>query len=123
MGAFIHFFHAENLYSLLQVIYSEVQPDQCPFSARIRFITPHVSIICHVLADALTRLHVSHKVDISGVAIGRRYARTDQIAIPFGVTIDFDTVNKNPHTVTLRERDSMKQVRAPVSSPDVLCLM
>lgn len=61
-------------------------------------------------------------MDISGVAIGRRYARTDQIAIPFGITIDFDTVNKNPHSATLRERDSMKQVRAPVSQA-VVCLM
>lgn len=82
----------------------------------------HISLICCVLADALTRLHVSHKVDISGVAIGRRYARTDQIAIPFGITIDFDTVNKNPHTATLRERDSMKQVRAPVSRAVVCCM-
>ena len=44
-----------------------------------------------------------------------RYARTDQIAIPYGVTIDFDTVNVQPATATLRERDSMKQIRATVS--------
>ena len=52
-----------------------------------------------------------HKVDDSSGSIGRRYARTDEVAIPYGVTIDFDTVNKVPHTVTLRDRDSMKQVR------------
>lgn len=64
-------------------------------------------------ASALTRVDVSHKVDDSSGSIGRRYARTDEIAIPFGITIDFDTLKK-PHTVTLRERDSMGQVRIPL---------
>jgi len=68
-----------------------------------------------VLAEALTKLNISHKIDTSGVAIGRRYARTDQIAIPFAITIDFDTLNRSPATATLRERDSMKQIRANVS--------
>ena len=62
----------------------------------------------------MTRHDVSHKLDSSGVAVGRRYARTDQIAIPFAITVDFDTVNKFPATATLRERDSMKQVRVGV---------
>ena len=60
-------------------------------------------------------MDVSHKVDQSSGSIGRRYARTDQIAIPYGITVDFDSL-KEPHTATLRERDSMKQVRAAVSS-------
>lgn len=67
-----------------------------------------------LLASALTSVDVSHKVDDSSGSIGRRYARTDEIAIPYGITIDFDTL-KEPHTVTLRERDSMKQVRIGVS--------
>ena len=73
------------------------------------------SVYFGVAAEALTKLNISHKVDTGGVAIGRRYARTDQIAIPFAITIDFDTVNKTPATATLRERDSMKQIRANVS--------
>lgn len=59
-------------------------------------------------ADALTELNLSVRVDDSTGSIGRRYARTDEIAIPFGITLDFD--NK-PHTVTLQERDSTDQVR------------
>ncbi|XP_029034569.1 glycine--tRNA ligase [Osmia bicornis bicornis] len=62
------------------------------------------------LSQNLTKVDVSHKVDDSSGSIGRRYARTDEIAIPFGITIDFDTL-KMPHTATLRERDSMGQVR------------
>lgn len=57
---------------------------------------------------------VPHKVDDSAGSIGKRYTRTDEIAIPFGITIDFDSLIK-PHTVTLRERDSTKQLRIPVS--------
>jgi glycyl-tRNA synthetase len=45
-------------------------------------------------------------------AIGRRYRRQDEIGTPFGVTIDFQTLAD--HTVTLRERDSMQQVRVSV---------
>ncbi|XP_042216457.1 glycine--tRNA ligase-like isoform X2 [Homarus americanus] len=66
------------------------------------------------LADALTELNLPVRVDDSTGSIGRRYARTDEIAIPFGVTVDFDTVNNTPHTVTLRERDSTEQVRMPI---------
>ena len=61
----------------------------------------------------LSQAGISYKIDESSVSIGRRYARTDEIAIPFAVTIDFDTV-KEPHTVTLRERDSMQQIRIDV---------
>nr|XP_023678605.1 glycine--tRNA ligase [Paramormyrops kingsleyae] len=67
------------------------------------------------LSDALTKNGVSHKVDDSSGSIGRRYARTDEIGVAFGLTIDFDTVNKTPHTATLRDRDSMRQIRAEVS--------
>ena len=65
-------------------------------------------------ALALTELDISCKVDDSGGSIGRRYARTDEIGIPFGITVDFDTVNVEPRTVTLRERNTTRQVRCEV---------
>ena len=65
----------------------------------------------------MTKNGVSYKVDDSAGSIGRRYARTDEIGVAFGITIDFDTVNKTPHTATLRDRDSMRQIRAEVSHP------
>jgi glycyl-tRNA synthetase len=49
--------------------------------------------------------------DDSG-AIGRRYRRQDEIGTPFAITVDYDTLED--HTVTLRDRDSMRQVRVPV---------
>lgn len=57
---------------------------------------------------------ISFKVDDSSGSIGRRYARTDEISIPFAITVDFDSL-KEPHSVTLRERDSMQQVRVELN--------
>ena len=46
-------------------------------------------------------------------SIGKRYRRQDEIGTPFCVTIDFDTLEDN--TVTIRDRDSMEQVRVNVN--------
>ena len=46
-------------------------------------------------------------------AIGKRYRRQDAIGTPYCVTVDFDTLEDN--TVTLRERDTMKQERIPIA--------
>jgi glycyl-tRNA synthetase len=45
-------------------------------------------------------------------SIGKRYRRQDEIGTPLCVTVDFETLND--HAVTIRERDSMEQVRVPV---------
>ena len=45
-------------------------------------------------------------------AIGRRYRRQDEIGTPFGITIDFQTLEDD--TVTVRERDSMEQTRLSI---------
>jgi glycyl-tRNA synthetase len=54
-----------------------------------------------------------------GGAIGRRYRRQDEAGTPFGVTIDFDTLGEQGEslkdTVTLRDRDTMKQTRVKIS--------
>jgi glycyl-tRNA synthetase len=45
-------------------------------------------------------------------SIGRRYRRQDEIGTPYCVTVDFDSLEDNQ--VTVRERDSMKQIRIPI---------
>ncbi len=45
-------------------------------------------------------------------SIGRRYRRQDEIGTPYGVTIDFQSVEDNQ--VTIRDRDSMRQIRVPL---------
>jgi glycyl-tRNA synthetase len=49
--------------------------------------------------------------DKSG-SIGRRYARADEVGIPFCVTVDYDSLKDD--TVTVRDRDSMEQKRVKV---------
>jgi glycyl-tRNA synthetase len=59
------------------------------------------------LYSKLRRLMVSQYDDVAN--IGRRYRRQDEIGTPFCVTIDFTTLEDQ--TVTIRERDSMSQIR------------
>src|SRR5467141_775829 len=65
----------------------------------------------------LLRPHMFVFYDESG-AIGRRYRRQDEIGTPFGITVDFETLGEKDSalrdTVTLRERDSMKQERVAI---------
>ena len=71
---------------------------------------------------ATLRQHFPVFYDESG-AIGRRYRRQDEIGTPFGITIDFETLEGakdgplagQKDTVTLRHRDSMKQERLTIS--------
>jgi glycyl-tRNA synthetase len=67
--------------------------------------------------QALLRPHLNVFYDEGG-AIGRRYRRQDEIGTPFGVTIDFETLGEKGEelrdTVTLRDRDSMRQERVAI---------
>jgi glycyl-tRNA synthetase len=73
----------------------------------------------------LLRPHMNVFYDETG-AIGRRYRRQDEAGTPFGITIDFETLGeKDPalrDTVTLRERDSMKQERIKIDELKELLL-
>ena len=99
---------AQRTYLKLPIVIAPYKCSLLPLSNNAEF-KPLVKTISNLLRNA----SISHKIDDSGGSIGRRYARTDEIAIPLAITIDFDSL-KEPHTVTLRERDSMKQVRINV---------
>jgi glycyl-tRNA synthetase len=47
-------------------------------------------------------------------SIGRRYRRQDEIGTPLAVTVDFDSLEDR--AVTIRDRDTTKQVRVPIDS-------
>jgi glycyl-tRNA synthetase len=65
--------------------------------------------------DLATRLRKRWNIDFDDAsAIGRRYRRQDEIGTPFCVTVDFDTLTD--HAVTVRERDSMQQVRIGIDN-------
>ncbi|KAH6771977.1 glycyl-tRNA synthetase / glycine-tRNA ligase [Perilla frutescens var. hirtella] len=60
------------------------------------------------IAKSLTAFGISYKIDVTGTSIGKRYARTDELGVPFAVTVDSSS------SVTVRERDSKKQIRVNV---------
>lgn len=61
------------------------------------------------LETLLDSKSLSYKLDQSGVSIGKRYSRNDELGIPFGITVDYESIDDG--TVTLRDRDSTRQVR------------
>ncbi|KAK7052507.1 glycine-tRNA ligase [Favolaschia claudopus] len=73
-----------------------------PLSARAEFdpLVQEVSL-------RFRKAGVHARVDDSNTSIGKRYARNDELGTPFGVTLDFASVQNR--TMTLRERDTMDQ--------------
>ena len=63
-----------------------------------------------IFNDLIPYINVSY--DETG-SIGKRYRRNDEIGTPYCVTFDFDSLNDQ--CVTVRERDSMQQVRVKIS--------
>ncbi|MCQ2772521.1 MAG: glycine--tRNA ligase, partial [Bacilli bacterium] len=61
---------------------------------------------------ALLNKEFSITSDMTG-SIGKRYRRQDEIGTPFCITVDFETLEDN--AVTIRDRDTMQQVRLPIS--------
>ncbi|KAK7272889.1 hypothetical protein RIF29_13931 [Crotalaria pallida] len=69
---------------------------------------PEYEEVAKVISKSLTAAGISHKIDITGTSIGKRYARTDELGVPFAITVD------GTSSVTIRERDSKDQVRVDV---------
>jgi len=87
----------------------QVAPEKCavlPISSNLECNT-----IVDEIAKELMENDLATRVDKSSAALGRRYARVDELGVPFAVTVDFQTGADD--TVTLRERDSTNQVRLP----------
>ena len=62
--------------------------------------------------------HFNVEYDDAG-SIGKRYRRQDEIGTPYCITVDFETVGDEntpaDNCVTVRDRDTMEQVRMPIS--------
>ena len=70
---------------------------------------PDFASIVFALSDKLDQAKILYNVDDSSASIGKRYARNDELGTPFGITVDFQSLKDG--TITLRERDGMKQIR------------
>lgn len=73
-------------------------------------VKPELEATIETLRKKLVLAGLSTRTDDSGAAIGKKYARIDELGVPFCITCDFE----NDGAVTLRERDSASQVRVPI---------
>ncbi|KAJ1434028.1 glycyl tRNA synthetase [Ochromonadaceae sp. CCMP2298] len=91
------------------------RPSVAPIKVGIYRLTSHEPFDALVtqIKDTLMRRDIACRVDSSSGTVGRRYSRADELGVPFGVTIDFQTLLDN--SVTVRDRDSMAQVRVPMA--------
>ncbi|KAF8839779.1 glycyl-tRNA synthetase [Paxillus ammoniavirescens] len=64
------------------------------------------------VSTKLRKAGIFSRVDDSNTSIGKRYARNDELGTPFGVTLDFASVQNR--TMTLRERDTTDQLIGPI---------
>ena len=91
-----------------------LSPAIAPFKAAVLPLSKKLS------DDALKvyeKLQKNFMVDFDETgSIGKRYRREDEIGTPFCITFDFDSLEDN--CVTVRDRDTMEQVRMPI---DELC--
>ena len=88
-----------------------LHPALAPVKAAILPLSKKLSEKALELYDELAK-YFPCDFDETG-SIGKRYRREDEIGTPFCVTYDFDT--ENDGCVTVRDRDTMQQVRIPVS--------
>ncbi|MGI6316250.1 MAG: glycine--tRNA ligase [Christensenellales bacterium] len=87
-----------------------LHPALAPFKAAILPLQKKLADPANeIFAEMAKRFSVDY--DVTG-SIGKRYRRQDEIGTPYCITFDFDSLED--HCVTIRERDSMEQIRIPI---------
>ena len=97
-----------------------LHPALAPFKAAILPLSKK-DVLAGPAMELYNELSKEFMVDYDETgSIGKRYRREDEIGTPYCITFDFDTVGDEAngiaadHCVTIRERDSMEQVRIPI---------
>ncbi len=88
-----------------------LHPALAPVKAAVLPLSKKLAEPAQKVADELSK-YFNVEYDETG-SIGKRYRRQDEIGTPYCVTVDFDTLEDN--AVTVRDRDTMQQVRMPIS--------
>ncbi|XP_024519019.1 glycine--tRNA ligase, mitochondrial 1 [Selaginella moellendorffii] len=83
-----------------------VAPVKCTVFPLVQ--NPKLDEIARAISAKLREAGIANKIDTTGRSIGRRYARTDEIGVPFAITVDSED------GVTVRDRDSKDQIRVPL---------
>jgi glycyl-tRNA synthetase len=114
-----------SIYTVLEHAYDEdtidgerrvvlrLSPDIAPIEVAVFPLVKALNEKALEVFRLLRRAGLLVEYDDSGT-IGRRYRRQDEIGTPFAVTIDHETIENS--TVTIRDRDTTKQVRSSIES-------
>lgn len=85
-------------------------PALAPFKAAVLPLAKKLSHVAEPIHEELSK-YFNVDYDAAG-SIGKRYRREDEIGTPFCICVDFDT--EEDKCVTIRDRDTMDQIRIPV---------
>ncbi|MBQ7932147.1 MAG: glycine--tRNA ligase, partial [Clostridia bacterium] len=89
-----------------------LHPALAPFKCAVLPLSKKLSD--KAVEEVFANLSKKFNVDFDDAgSIGKRYRREDEIGTPFCITYDFESVED--HCVTVRDRDTMEQVRMPIS--------
>jgi len=105
-------YHEEQLAPDDSRVVLRLHPAIAPIKAAILPLSKKLSAEAEVLYRELAR-HFRVEYDEAG-SIGKRYRRQDEVGTPFCITFDFASLEDR--AVTVRERDSMAQVRLPIDA-------
>lgn len=70
---------------------------------------------CHELKNSLLKLGIGRVALENTGNIGKAYRRHDEIGTPLCLTVDFETIEQSPESVTVRDRDTMAQTRVNIA--------
>ena len=87
-----------------------LHPALAPYKAAVLPLAKKLSPVAEPIHEELSK-YFAVDYDTAG-SIGKRYRREDEIGTPFSICVDFDT--QEDGCVTIRDRDTMDQVRVPV---------
>ena len=76
---------------------------------------PQIVELAHQIKQDLLKTGIGRIMFEDSGNIGKAYRRHDEIGTPVCITVDFESIEQQPATVTLRDRDTMKQERIEVS--------
>lgn len=88
-----------------------LHPALAPYTVAVLPLSKKLEDVALPIYEELSK-HFNVEYDAAG-SIGKRYRREDEIGTPFSICVDFDT--ETDKSVTIRDRDTMEQIRLPLS--------
>ena len=88
-----------------------LHPALAPYTVAVLPLSKKLEDVATPIYEELSR-YFNVEYDAAG-SIGKRYRREDEIGTPFSICVDFDT--ESDQSVTIRDRDTMEQIRLPLS--------